>query len=159
MPPILVPVSAKRIHCVKSVRIRSFSGPYFPAFGHFLCSDCNTNFRNCKIKMEEKILFWEIVFMMWPVPAKNYLIKVSNWSKRIRFKNCSRLWTKALERRQYRRSSVFVNYCEHISNFVQNINFERVNICWVYIWKDKHFWTQDRIYLVAVSCCKLLLSC
>ena len=38
------------IHCVKSVRIRSYSGPYFPEFGlstdqnnseyrHFLCSD------------------------------------------------------------------------------------------------------------------------
>ena len=23
----------KELHCVKSVRIRSFSGPYFPAFG------------------------------------------------------------------------------------------------------------------------------
>ena len=39
------------IHCVKSGRIQSFSGPYFPAFGrntdqnnseygHFLRSDC-----------------------------------------------------------------------------------------------------------------------
>ena len=27
-------------HCVKRVRIRSYSGPYFPAFRHFLRSAC-----------------------------------------------------------------------------------------------------------------------
>ena len=44
-------VKSKDVHCVKSVRIRSYSGPYFPAFGlntdqynseygHFLRSSC-----------------------------------------------------------------------------------------------------------------------
>ena len=28
-----LPIPSKSIHCVKSVRIRSYSGPYFPAFG------------------------------------------------------------------------------------------------------------------------------
>ena len=27
------PLNARKSHCVKSVRIRSYSGPYFPAFG------------------------------------------------------------------------------------------------------------------------------
>ena len=27
------------MHCVKNVRIRSCSGPYFPVYGHFLRSD------------------------------------------------------------------------------------------------------------------------
>ena len=27
------------MHCVKKIRIRGFSGPYFPAFGHFSCND------------------------------------------------------------------------------------------------------------------------
>ena len=27
--------SAHLTHCLKSVRIRSYSGPHFPAFGHF----------------------------------------------------------------------------------------------------------------------------
>ena len=53
-------------HCVKSVHIRSCSGPYFPAFGlktdqnnseygHFLRSaDCSTNL--CLVHLTDKIL-------------------------------------------------------------------------------------------------------
>ena len=29
----IILINSERFHCVKSVRIRSYSGPYFPAFG------------------------------------------------------------------------------------------------------------------------------
>ena len=35
------------IHCVKSVRIRSYSGPHFPAFG------LNTERYGCSVRMRE----------------------------------------------------------------------------------------------------------
>ena len=33
LPPMWFYVTLQKTHCVKNVRIRSFSGPYFPAFG------------------------------------------------------------------------------------------------------------------------------
>ena len=40
-------------HCVKSVRIRSYSGPYFPAFG------LNTERYSVLSALERKIELWE----------------------------------------------------------------------------------------------------
>ena len=42
---------------------------------------------------------------------------------------------KTLERCQWRRSSVFIVNCEHISNFVLIIEFEQGNVCLVHIEK------------------------
>ena len=50
---------------------------------------------------------------------------------------------KTLERCQWRRSSVFIVNCEHISNFVPIINFEQANVYWVHIEKAITF--EDKI--------------
>ena len=42
---------------------------------------------------------------------------------------------KTLERFQWRRSSVFIVNCEHISNFVLIVDFEQANVCLVHIQK------------------------
>ena len=39
--------------------------------------------------MEENILFWEFLFVISFIPARNYLFKVSNLSTRIRCESCS----------------------------------------------------------------------
>ena len=57
----------------------------------------------------------------------------------LRCENCSRLRTKTLERYQWRRSSVYLVNCEHISNFFQIIDFEQVKVCWVHIEKINTF--------------------
>ena len=46
---------------------------------------------------------------------------------------CSILRVNALERCQWRRSSVFIVNYEHISNFVLIVEFEQANVSWVYI--------------------------
>ena len=51
---------------------------------------------------------------------------------------------KTLERCQWRRSSVFIVNCEHISNFLLIIDFEQAKVCRVH--KDKHFRKQDQVY-------------
>ena len=43
----------------------------------------------------------------------------------------------------YRRSSVFIVNCEHISNFVLIIDFEQANVCLVHIEKSDTF--EDKI--------------
>ena len=42
---------------------------------------------------------------------------------------------KTLERCQWRRSSVFIVNCEHISNFLPIIDFEQAKVFWVHIEK------------------------
>ena len=44
---------SKPMHCVKSLRIRSYSGPYFPAFGNnnqLICENCNNHPQNIILK-------------------------------------------------------------------------------------------------------------
>ena len=72
-----------------------------------------------------KYFFWEILFVMPSVPTRNYLFKVSNWNTRIECENCSR----------WRRSSVFIVNCEHISKFLLILDFEQAKVCWVHIEK------------------------
>ena len=86
-----------------------------------------------------KDFFWEASFVMSSVPTRNYLFKVSNWNTRIRCENCSRLRMKTLERCQWRRSSVFIVNCEHISNFLLIIDFEQAKVCRVHIEKRNTF--------------------
>ena len=42
---------------------------------------------------------------------------------------------KALERGQWRNSSVYIFNCEHISNFPLSIDFEQEKVLWVHIEK------------------------
>ena len=61
---------------------------------------------------------------------------------------------KALERCQWCHPNVFIVNCEHISNFVLTVDFERANVCWVHIEKANTF--EDKIgytirYVVVLS--------
>ena len=87
-------------------------------------------------KLNEKKNFWEALFVISCVPSSNYLFKVSYWSTR---KNCSRLRIKTLERCKWRCSSVVIVNCDHISNFVLNIDFEQANVCYVHMEKINTF--------------------
>ena len=78
-------------------------------------------------------------FVISCVPARNYLFKVSNWSARVRYENCSRLRIKTLERFQKRRCSVFIVNCEHISDLFLIVDFEQANVCWAHIEKTNTF--------------------
>ena len=51
-----------------------------------------------------------------PEPARNYMFNVSNRSTRTRCEICSKLTIKTPERRQWRRSGVFIVNFEHISH-------------------------------------------
>ena len=46
---------------------------------------------------------------------------------------------KTLERCKWRRSSVVIVNCDHISNFVLNIDFEQANVCYVHMEKINTF--------------------
>ena len=85
--------------------------------------------------MKEKILFWEALFVISSVPARNYLFKASNWSTRKRCQECSRLRIKELERCRWCHPSAFIVNCEHISNFLIIVDFQQANVCWVYVGK------------------------
>ena len=64
---------------------------------------------------------------MSSVPTRNYC------------ENCSKLRMKTLEQCQWRRSSVFIVNCEHISNFLLIIDFEQAKVCRVHIEKINTF--------------------
>ena len=117
MPPILVPSSAKRF----TIQILVIA----------------------KLNGRKYIFFERLCFVILSVPTRNYLFKVSNWNTRIRCENCSRLRMKTLERCQWRRPSVFIVNCEHISNFLLIIDFEQAKVCWVHIEKINTF--EDKI--------------
>ena len=92
--------------------------------------------------MEEKILFWEFLFVISFAPAWNYLFKVSNLSTKLfNMKNVD-VNDIQYERCQWRRSNAFIVNCNYISNFVPIVDFEQVNVCLVHnekanIFKDK----------------------
>ena len=89
--------------------------------------------------MEEKILFWEALFLISSVLTRNHLFKVSNWSTRIICEKCSRLKMKTLEQSQSRSCNVYIVNCEHVSNFLLIVDFEQVEVCWVHIEKINTF--------------------
>ena len=65
-------------------------------------------------------------------PVGIYLLKVNNRNTRTRCEICSKLTIKTPERRQLRRSSVFIVNFEHISHLasVSIVNFEHVIADW-----------------------------
>ena len=65
--------------------------------------------RNSKIELFVRYL---------DIPAGIYLLKVNNGNTRTRCEICSKLTIKTPERRQWRRSGVFIVNFEHISHFV-----------------------------------------
>ena len=68
--------------------------------------------------MEEKILFWEFLFVISFAPAWNYLFKVNNLSTKLfNMKNVN-VNDIQYERCQWRRSNVFIVNCNYISNFL-----------------------------------------
>ena len=60
------------------------------------------------------------------------MFKVNNRNTRARREICSKLTTKIPERRDWRRSGIFIVNFEHISHLVSIVNFEQVN-AWVSI--------------------------
>ena len=96
--------------------------------------------------------FWQALFEISFIPARNYLFKVSNWSTRITCENCSRLRMKILELCQRRHSSAFIVNCKHISSFALIVEFERANVCGAYIEKTC-LRRQDLVY--HALCCSI----
>ena len=77
--------------------------------------------------------FWSIQSASdpFPIPAGIYLLKVNNRNTRTRCEICSKLTMKTLQRRQWRRSSVFIVSFKHISHpssSVSIVNFEHVTL-------------------------------
>ena len=59
-----------------------------------------------------------IVISTFLDPAGNYMFKVNNRNTRTKCEICSKLTIKTSERRQWRRSGVFIVNFEHISHLV-----------------------------------------
>ena len=69
-------------------------------------------------------------------PGNIYLFKVNNGNTRKKCEICSKLTIKRPERRHGRRSGDFIVNFEHISHLfssVSTVDFEQVNVSWVYI--------------------------
>ena len=99
-----------------------------------------------------KDFFWQALFEISFISARNYLFKVSNWSTRITCENCSRLRMKIQELCQWCHSSAFIVNCKHISSFALIVEFERARVCGVYIEKTC-FRRQDLVY--HALCCSI----
>ena len=97
-----------------------------------------------------KIVLWELLFVTSPVPTRNYLSKVYNWSTRIRCENCSRLRMKAPERCQRRLSSVSIVNSKYISNFFLIIDFEQANVFWIKTFEDKIWYIKRYVVVIYV---------
>ena len=70
------------------------------------------------------------ILIYWSHPANIYLYKINNKNTRIKFEICLKLTIKTPERRQLRRSGVFIVNFEHISHIshVSIVEFEQVNV-------------------------------
>ena len=88
--------------------------------------------------MEGKILFWEVLFGISSISARDYLFKVSNWSIRIRWEDSLRLKIQTLERYQWRCCVLIVD-CECTSNVFLIVDFEQAYISSVHIGKTNTF--------------------
>ena len=71
----------------------------------------------CQIFVKDELIILVNLSYSCPNPVCIYLFKVNNRSTRTRYEICSKLTIKTPERRQWRRSGVFVNI-EHISYLV-----------------------------------------
>ena len=102
--------------------------------------------------MEEKVSFWEVVFTIWSFPGNNYLIKVSNWSLRIKRENCSSENSRARSM-----VSFWYFYCLMWPCFTRCSNY----LLWtgkLLLGSYKHYWTWDHIYHVVFQCEQNLLT-
>ena len=61
---------------------------------------------------------WNVCLRFYSIPAGIYLFKVNNRNTRTRREICSKLTINTPERRQWRRSGVFIVNFEHISHLV-----------------------------------------
>ena len=99
--------------------------------------------------MEEKLLFGKALFVISFVLASNYLFKVSSLSTKIRYESCLILRLSMLTIFNiWRRSSVFIVNCEHISNFVFIVDFEQVNVSLVHIEKTRSGISWSLLYML-----------
>ena len=74
-----------------------------------------------------------VIFVSCLIPAGNYMFKVNNRNTKKRCEICSKLPIKASERRQWRRSGVFiVNFklISHLFSSVSIVNLEQVYTGW-----------------------------
>ena len=84
--------------------------------------------------MGEKILFWEVLFVISCVPARNYRFKVSYSSTRIRCENFWGLSKKAMVLLQCLHCQLWT-YFQH----VLIVDFEQANLCRVHIERISNF--------------------
>ena len=84
--------------------------------------------------MGEKILFWEALFVISSVPARNYLFKVSYSSTRIRCGNCWGLSMKTIALLQCLHCQLWT-YFQH----ALIVDFEQANFCRVHSKKISTF--------------------
>ena len=72
--------------------------------------------------LEGNFCKWNLLYLEIAVnksfPAGNYMFKVNNRNTRTRCEICSKLTIKIPERRQWRRSGIFIVNFEHISHLV-----------------------------------------
>ena len=104
--------------------------------------------------MEINILFWEALFVISSVPARNYLFNEKQLKHKNKVWKLFKIKNETLERCQWHHSSVFIVNCEHISSFVLIFEFEQANICWVHIEKTNTFKNKIRYimhYVVVFS--------
>ena len=97
------------IHCVKSVRIQSYSGPNSVQMRE------NANQNNSEYG---QLSLSDYTVMYLSRPARRYLLKVNNINTRARCKTCSKLLTKTSGQRHWLRSGAFIVKFEHISYLV-----------------------------------------
>ena len=83
-------------------------------------------------------------------PTSVYLIEVNNRNIRKRYKICSKLTIKTPERRQWRRSGVFIVNFEHISHIVLVLLLLTLNM-YLPAGKSEYFY-----YTVTVSSCVVM---
>ena len=92
-----------------------------PPLGHWELIHTITTFitRFSAVSFQQFIIFCEESLLSFiSKPAGNYMFKVNNRNTRTRSGICSKLTTKTPERRQWRRSGVFIVNFEHTSHLI-----------------------------------------
>ena len=113
-----------------------------------LSGGCFSCFRVCALHVLDVCSFCKLCALLCATfPAGIYLLKVNNRNTRTRCEIWSKLTIKIPERRQWRRSGIFIVNFEHISHLscctVSIINFEHVIAGWDF-WGQK---AMDGVFL------------
>ena len=125
----------KRLIKNESICYFRFKNPWKDIYGRHLIWDCTYSIVMCHllrkidVRLEEGWLFdcihFEELSNFWRLkerkstPVGVYLLKVSNWNTRTKCEICLKLTINTPERRQWRRSGVFIVNFEHISHLVR----------------------------------------